>query len=601
MTHHLSLAANAGTRWLVVLLAGLGPLALPVSAQPAKAGKATPAAAKEKPRAAPLIDRLRSPYEADRPVAEKLRSPRKALETLYYAVILYDIFPEMIADAVACLDLDELRPRPAAAATAMMALDLENILDSLALPLSGVPDETAGESVVLHDSGEARLSMRRGADGGWRFDAKTLGRLPALRLAAAQRRRQRTIPRSLREGLTDPRATMRQFLSDVVNGDFYAGARALDLSSLSAEQRHQQGPILAQQLAFVLQRRGFVFRQEVPDRPDGPPYTWHADPHGRLALERVRQADGKDAWLFTRLTVRNIPRMYAALQNGEPDPRYVRMRLVVPGLEAAAGPVVRKRPEDVPAHLGSPRALLQGFFRTMDAADANDARLADALEYLDLDSVTLADRGPLGAKLAAKLEAVLRKLPIDLTAVPDDWNAPPVVLGDAQGARVEIVRQRDGRWCFSAATVARVPEMFDLLAGKARPEQGRGSSLDTPRDLVVTFQDACGRRDFALAARCLNLDEIRSGAQDNLGPVLALKLKHVLDRIGRIYIQEVPDRAEGPRYVLYRGELGRIILDRREKGPAQGAWQFTPETVQNVEPMFRALRGEPPAEAGQEG
>jgi MscS family membrane protein len=598
MTHRLSLAA--GPHWLLALLAGLGPLALPVCAQPAKAEKAAPVPAKEKPKAVPLIDRLRSPYEADRPVADKLRSPRKAVETLYYAVTLYDIFPEMIADAVACLDLDELRPRPAAAAAAMMALDLENILDSLALPLSGVPDEAAGEAVVLHDAGEASLSMRRGADGGWRFDAKTLGRLLALRLAAAQRRRQRTVPASLRDGLTDPRATMRQFIADVVNGDFYAGARALDLSSLSAEERRQQGPVLAQQLAFVLQRRGFVFRQEVPDRPDGPPYTWHADQNGRIALDRVRQADGKDAWLFTRLTVRNIPRMYAAAQNVEPDPRYVRMRLVVPGLQAAAGPRARKRPEDVPAHLGSPRALLQGFFRTMDAADANDARLADALEYLDLDSVPPADRGPLGAKLATKLEAVLRKLPIDLSAVPDDWNAPPQTIGEAQGARVEIVRQRDGRWCFSAATVGRIPEMFDRLAAKARPEQGRGSNLDTPRDLVITFQDACGRRDFARAAGCLNLDEIHVGAQDNLGPVLALKLKHVLDRTGRVYIQEVPDRAEGPRYVLYRGELGRIILDRRAKDPAKGAWQFTPETVRNVELMFLALLDRPPAEAGQE-
>src|SRR5262249_59199376 len=134
--------------------------------------------AKEKPRA-PLIDRLRSPYEADRPVAEKLRSPRQALETLYYAVILYDIFPEMIADAVACLDLDEVRPRPAAAAAAMMALDLENILDSLALPLSGVPDEAVGESVVLHDAGEASTSMPPGAGGGRRVGARAAPRLPA--------------------------------------------------------------------------------------------------------------------------------------------------------------------------------------------------------------------------------------------------------------------------------------------------------------------------------------------------------------------------------------------------------------------------------------
>jgi MscS family membrane protein len=599
-------SAGPGPLVLLVLLLGLGPFALPAGAQPVQAGKGMPASApvgKPNPNEVPLIERLRSPYEADRPVAEKLRSPREALTTLYFAIMLYDIFPEMIADAVACLDLDEVRSRPAPADAAMLALDLENVLDSLALPLSSVPEEAAGDAVILHDAGPATLSMRRGPDGGWRFDAKTLGRLPALRLVAAERRRQRAAAplASLREGLTDPRATMRQFMSDVANADFYAAARALDLSTLSAEQRRQQGPVLAQQLAFALQRRGFMFRQEVPDRPDGPAYTWHADQHGRIALERVRQADGKDAWLFTRLTVRNVARMYDAVQNVEPNPRYVRLRLIVPGLEAAGGPRARKRPEDVPAHLGSPRALLQGFFRTMDAADANDARLADALEYLDLDNVPLADRGPLGAKLAAKLEAVLRKLPIDLSTVPDDWNAPPQALGGKQGARVDILRQRDGRWCFSAATIARVPEMFDRLAGKARPEQGRGSNLDSARDLVMTFQDAAGRRDFALAAHCLDLGEVHASARGAIGPVLAFKLKYVLDRIGRIYVQEVPDSPEGARYVLYRGELGRIVLDRKANDPGKGLWQFTPETVQQIEPMFIAVLGKRVDESQQGG
>ena len=90
---------------------------------------------------------------------------------------------------------------------------------------------------------------------------------------------------------------------------------------------------------------------------------------------------------------------------------------------------------------GSPRALLQGFIRTMDAAEANDAQLADALEYLDLDNVPRADRAALGGKLAAKLQAVLRKLTIDLSAISNDWNAPLVILGEAQGVRLEIFRK----------------------------------------------------------------------------------------------------------------------------------------------------------------
>src|SRR5262249_51497799 len=154
---------------------------------------------------------------------------------------------------------------------------------------------------------------------------------------------------------------------------------------------------------------------------------------GRIALDRVRQPDGKDAWQFTRLTVRNVPRMYAAASTLEPDRRYVRLQLVVPGIEQAGASPVRKRPDAVPAHLGSPRALLQGFFRTMDAANSNDARLADALEYLDLDSIPLNERSQVGTKLASKLEAVLRKVSLDLGTVPDDWNAPPQALGEADG------------------------------------------------------------------------------------------------------------------------------------------------------------------------
>jgi MscS family membrane protein len=592
MAQRLPFPASLAAGVLALLLSA-GSSAPHAHAQPAR----TP---KDKPKETPLLERLRSPYEADRPLTEKLRSPRETLRTLYYAVLLYDVFPEMIDDAIACLDVESLRPHPGRDDAAKMALALENVLDSLALPLSAVPNEPAGESVVLYESGTTALALHRCPDDGWRFDARTLGQLPALRLAAAERRKQRTVPPTLREGFTDPRATMRQFLSDFVNGDFYAAARALDLSSLSAEERRQKGPVLAQQLAFVLQRRGYVFRQEIPDRPDEPAYTWHADRDGRIALDRVRQPDGKDAWQFTRLTVRNVPRMYAAAQALDPDPRYVRLGLVVPGLQEAGGGRPRKRPDDVPAHLGSPRALLQGFFRTMDAANANDARLGDALEYLDLNSIPLNERGQVGPKLASKLEAVLRKVSIDLGTVPDDWNAPPQVLGESDGARVDILRQRDGRWCFSAATVARIPEMFDKLAGKARPEHGRGSNLDSPRDLLITFQEAAGRRDFALAARGLDLGEVHASARGVLGPVLALKLKYVLDRIGRIYAQEVPDRPDSARYVLYRGELGRIALDRRANDPDKGLWQFTPETVQQIEPMFLAVSGRPVDESQQD-
>jgi MscS family membrane protein len=78
-------------------------------------------------------------------------------------------------------------------------------------------------------------------------------------------------------------------------------------------------------------------------------------------------------------------------------------------------------------------------------------------------------------------------------------------------------------------------------------------------------------------------------AQDELGPVLAYKLRYILDRLGHIYVQEIPDQPDGPRYVVHRTELGRIILARRSEDPGKGTWLFAPSTVSRIEPMFRAL------------
>src|SRR5206468_7083013 len=130
---------------------------------------------------------------------------------------------------------------------------------------------------------------------------------------------------ALRESYTDPRATMRRFMSNSYKGDFTAASQALDLSSLSTADRRERGPALAQMLAFVLQRRGYTFSQLLSDNPDAPPVTWHADRDGRIVLERIHPAEGKDAWLFNRHTVANLPRMYAAAQPALPDARYVRL------------------------------------------------------------------------------------------------------------------------------------------------------------------------------------------------------------------------------------------------------------------------------------
>src|SRR5207244_4491254 len=107
---------------------------------------------------------------------------------------------------------------------------------------------------------------------------------------------------------------------------------------------------------------------------------------GRISLERVRLEDGKEAWLFSKKTVRNLAAMYEQAKDLPPDPRYVRLGVDLPPLNGAEG-LGKGRPADVPAHLGSPRVMLQSFLRVMAAAETQDARLVEALEYLDLQGI----------------------------------------------------------------------------------------------------------------------------------------------------------------------------------------------------------------------
>jgi MscS family membrane protein len=542
----------------------------------------------------------RDPVGPDRPLAEKLRSPRDTLQTLYYSVDVYDYFPALICDAVACLELCNSMPADSASA-ALLAVQAEAVLKSLDIPLGSVPFAPTGEAVTWSVPGEGKdppmpVVLARGKDGLWRFDAKTVEAMPVMHRIITARQKDLLADRAaLRENYTDARSTMKRFMSDAYTGNFAAAALALDLSRLSTTERRERGPALAQMLAFVLQRRGYAYSQLLPNNPTAPAFTWHADADGRITLDRIRYPEGKDAWQFNRYTVANLPRMYAAAQRAAPDARYVRLGLVIPPLQAdGSAAAAAKRPTTVPERLGSPRALVRSFFKAMDTAETSDERLTEALDCMDLGAIPDADRRALGATQAGKLEAILRALQLDIAGIPDAWDAPSTTLSDARGLKVDLTRQKDGCWRFTESTVTRIPELFAKLTPKERADRERSGQFDSARDTVVTLIDATHRDEYARAARCLDLSDYLPGAQAEIGRVLAYKLKFILDRTGRIYPQEVPDDPDGARYSLYRGPLGRIVLGKKADGPRKNAWLFTSETVDQIEPMYRAVADRPP-------
>ncbi len=244
-------------------------------------------------------------------------------------------------------------------------------------------------------------------------------------------------------------------------------------------------------------------------------------------------------------------------------------------------------PPGVPEELGSPRKALRTFLESMDELEFDADQSERLLSCLDLDAIPPGDQASIGLRLAAKLEAVLRRLDVELVTVADTWEADPLVLGRDTEWQITLARGKDGAWRFDRETVSRVPEMFERLTPDQKSARERRSNFHSAQQTMRTLIHASNAGDLALAARCLDLDGVPPGARAELGPILAYKLKFVLDRIGRVVLEEIPAEADGPRYYFHRSTLGRIDLMKCAEGTRHGDWLFSRETVGQIEGMFR--------------
>jgi MscS family membrane protein len=517
-------------------------------------------------------------------------TPRKTLETFYFAISGYDLSPDLIANAIDCLDLKALDPAMRERDAALLAHQLEFILNRQAIPLYGVPDRPDTDRVVLDEVAGQPIALARQPDGRWRFDSETVGRIGRLRkLASGGQREIQERRAALAEGRTDPSATMRSFAGSAMGRrDFAMAARCLDLRDIPPKLRASDGAQLARKLAFVMQRCGFMYSQEVPNDPDGYRYVWHSNHRGRIMLERVRLPEGQDAWLFSRGTLRNLDALVEGHRATPPDPHYATIGVVIGEEMLTAGKDARvPPPPGVPTELGSPRKALRTFFESMDELEFDADRSEILLACLDLDAIPPGDRAGIGLRLAAKLEAVLRRIGVDLLTVADTWEADPLILGRDTEWQVTLARGKDGAWRFDRETTSRVPDLFERLTPEEKSVRERRSSFHSAQQTMRTLLHSSDAGDLDLAARCLDLDGVPTGARGELGPILAYKLKFVLDRIGRVALEEIPSEANGPRYYYHRSTLGRIDLVRIAEGIRQGDWLFSRETVAQIEAMFR--------------
>lgn len=368
------------------------------------------------------------------------------------------------------------------------------------------------------------------------------------------------------------------FFNRLLAEDYEAAAQCLDLRDIPSEQRRTEGKRLAWMLGLSIQRLGFVFPQDIPVDASRPPYLWYAGLEGFVVSERIKVDEKPDRWAFNALCVQQIPKLYEIVKDRPIDIRWKIVKSVIKPLRDLGD---QTAPEGLPKDYSSPRHVLRAFLRSIDDAEHDDSHMETAASMLDLSHLPPDEAQRQGPRLAEKLEVLLRKMKPILAEIDDRWTSAPVTLGD-KTLKIQLSKRSDGRWCFNRDSVVRISSMYDSLTASERGPTELSAGRSSPRETFVTFLRAMNEKRTVAAAACLDLSEIPVSARSNLGPVLASKLKLVVDRIGRVYFHEIPSEAEGPRYLWHRGPLGRIILSRRADQLDAG-WRFSETTVRNLD------------------
>lgn len=510
-------------------------------------------------------------------------TPRETLETFCFA---WDAIgkgiPNSIEIAESCLQL------PEGATTGekfKLVYFLGETIDLLSPPFVNVTANTKGDQAEASFDPAIPLKMERMKDGTWKFSLATLATISASHQKMIERNQSLQKQRAqMVEGQGDPTELNNTFLAHCQAGDFESAAQCLDLRGLPPSKRKTFGPLLAWKLIASMQRLGYIYGQDIPVDPVRPPYSWYSGPEGEVECQKIQIENQLDKWVFNQSTVSMIDSLWEKVKNREPNIRWQILGNVIPNpaSDSLSSNNSNSPPLDLEARFSSPRQMIQGFLRSIDEAEHADQPLDEAAEYLDMSDFSLEDARRLGPKLAEKLEIILRKVKPPIQEMDDHWTAPQAVFGE-KGFKVRIVRRVDGRWGFSSDTVSRIPTMFDLLTGA---EKGQSSLKNvthaSPRDTFAAFMRAMNSGRLDEAAKCLDLEDIPATARQNLAPLLAIKLKLIINATGHVFFHEIPSDPDGPRYIWQRGPYARIILAKRAD-QSEAGWRFTDTTVAELD------------------
>jgi len=370
----------------------------------------------------------------------------------------------------------------------------------------------------------------------------------------------------------------------------------LDFSLVDKDVAHDKGGEYARKLGELVHqliRDGALDLVQVPDDPAAETQVLGRDPL-LLVLERRERV-----WRFSPSTVAEIPRLYE-VAHALAESQAASAAASVPTTATESAPI----PEAVVEAQRTPRALVTHFLVSLSQAVSNPDRYIDVVDCMNFAAVDPNTAEAKSVEYAEQLGEILQRFLDDgifkLEELPDEPDVPALTIGQ-EPLLVILAQLVDGRWQFSARTVAQVPAMHkQLLATRKATEPPRPGAANVPADLrsaratMDTFLRSMSEGDLRAAVACLDLSGLTAAERESSAALLAGKLLLIMRRHAVIVLAEISDDPDAERpYIFLTSKFGRVELARQAGGEQNGQWLFTKETVRSIERLYAAWEARP--------
>jgi len=257
--------------------------------------------------------------------------------------------------------------------------------------------------------------------------------------------------------------------------------------------------------------------------------------------------------------------------------------------------------------LSNPRATFRSFLnasnRARDGENSAAVLAVDTVDFSKQSDWTTRDEQ---STAVSKLFKLIDRTTVRLSDISEETQASEVTVtmesveADAD-IHIEIKRSANGNWLIV------MPSKNDLTSMEAALRMGAGTQpiaedsfrqLSSPRDTMRSFLEGMSRWRTGgdeQAVGTLDLSNIPDLMKIEQGELLSQYLVRVLDRIGYIPLQSIPnDGASREPFVYFEHPSGSIVISPVGTG-ADTKWKFTSETVDGLRHLFQSVQELPPA------